>query len=81
MIDLGNETEGTAALALPTPHDGDDLEIHLIYELMPVVPEPVDTGGENEETEENDTPFVSVVSTVLTVGLAVAFIRTGRQAR
>ena len=61
--------------------DGDDLEIHLIYELMPVVPEPVDTDGENEETEENDTPFVSVVSTVLTVGLAVAFIRTGRQAR
>ena len=48
---------------------------------MPVVPEPVDTGGENEETEENDTPFVSVVSTVLTVGLAVAFIRTGRQVR
>ena len=81
MIDLGNETEGTAALSLPTPHDGDDLEIHLIYELMPVVPEPVDTGGENEETEENDTPFVSVLSTVLTVGLAVAFTRTGRQAR
>ena len=39
IINLGNQTEGTATLDLPTPHDGNDLEVHLIYEIVPLVVE------------------------------------------
>lgn len=79
MVSLGNQTEGTATLALPTPHDGDDLEIHLVYEIVPVVPETPEDNGSGEESEENNTPSLSFASTAMTVGLALAFTRTGRR--
>ncbi len=80
IISLGNQTEGTASLTLPAPHDGDDLEIHLVYEILPIAveepSEPAETGDESE-----DTPAPSVFSTVLVMCLAVAFSRRGRQDR
>ena len=80
IINLGNQTEGTATLDLPTPHDGNDLEVHLIYEIVPlVVEDPVQDDPVEEESE--DTPALSVVSTVLVVGLALAFTRRDRRDR
>ncbi|MEC7504670.1 MAG: hypothetical protein VX524_05290, partial [Candidatus Thermoplasmatota archaeon] len=80
IINLGNQTEGTATLDLPTPHDGNDLEVHLIYEIVPlVVEDPVQEDPADEESE--DTPALSAVSTVLVVGLALAFTRRDRRDR
>lgn len=39
IIPLGEELSGTANITIPDAHDGDDLEIHLIHEI--VLPEPV----------------------------------------
>jgi hypothetical protein len=78
MISLGNATEGTATLTLPTPHDGDDLEIHLVYEIMPIVLETVDVSEGEGDSEEN-TPSLSIATTVMTVGLAFAFIQRDRR--
>ena len=79
IISLGNQTTGTAPLTLPAPHDDDDLEIHLVYEIMPIIIEPVDDSAEESESKENNTPFLSTVSTAMTVGLAFAFIRKDRR--
>ena len=73
-------SEGTATLTLPTPHDGEDLEVHLIYEIVPVVVEEPEEEDLTEE-ESEDTPALSTVSTMMVVGLALAFTQRGRQDR
>ncbi len=79
IFSLGDTTEGSAVVNLPEPHDGDDLEIHLIYEIMPNPPEVVEETRPFEPSK--DTPALSMVSTVLAVGLALAFSQRGRQDR
>ena len=79
IVSLGDTTEGSAVVNLPEPHDGDDLEIHLIYEIMPNPPEVVEETPPFEPSK--DTPALSMVSTVLAVGLALAFSQRGRQDR
>ena len=76
IIGLGNASQGTATIQLPTPYDGNDLEVHLIYEVMPIIPEPV----ENEPVQESeDTPALSLFSTMMVVGLALALTQRDRQ--
>ena len=41
IISLGEELSGTATITIPDAHDGDDLEIHLIHEIVLPEPEPV----------------------------------------
>lgn len=79
IVSLGDTTEGSAVVNLPEPHDGDDLEIHLIYEIMPNPPEVVEETPPFEPSK--DTSALSMVSTVLAVGLALAFSQRGRQDR
>ena len=66
-------------LTLPTPHDGDDLEIHLLYEIIPNPPEVVEDTPPSEPSE--DTPALSAVSTMMVVGLALAFTQRVRRDR
>ncbi len=80
MIDVGNESQGSMMVSLPTPHDGDDLEIHLLYEIMPNPPEVMEEEPEPTEPSE-DTPALSVVSTMMVVGLALAFTQRIRRDR
>ena len=49
IVELGEEVSGTKEITLPAAYDGDDLEIHLIHEV--ILPEPVE-----ETPDENDTP-------------------------
>ena len=51
IIDLGNATTGSLEVTLPAAYDGDDLQVHLIHEV--VLPEP--DGETPEEPSEEDT--------------------------
>jgi thiol-disulfide isomerase/thioredoxin len=80
MMGVGDALQGTAMIDLPAAFDDADLEIHLLYEIMPVIPEePVQPTETDEESE--DTPALSMFSSVLVVCLAFAFTRRGRQDR
>ena len=74
ITDLGSNPQGTANITLPTPHDGDDLEVHLVYLLnIPPVEDsvPGDSGG--EDTETNSVPGFGVMIT-LVAGFSAALV-------
>ena len=77
IIELGDSMSGSMDVTLPTAYDGDDLEIHLIHEV--VLPEPVDEDpvtptnpGEEMDDEDSGLPSISFIA-VLSVIMVAAF--------
>ena len=77
IIELGDSMSGSIDVTLPTAYDGDDLEIHLIHEV--VLPEPVDEDPvtpvdpvEEEDDEDSGLPSISFIA-VLSVIMVAAF--------
>ena len=77
IIQLGDSMSGSMEVTLPTAYDGDDLEVHLIHEV--VLPEPVDEDpvtpanpGEEMDDEDSGLPSISFIA-VLSVIMVAAF--------
>lgn len=67
IILLGEEQQGTASIELPQAFDGDDLEVHLIYQVTPIVED------EEEVVDSNaseDTPALSFVAATAALMMA-----------
>ena len=62
IIDLGNSTTGSLEVTLPDAYDGDDLQVHLIHEV--VLPEPdgetPEEPGEEDTEDEDDSSLPSI---------------------
>ena len=71
---LGHELQGTGTVALPQAFDGDDLQVHLIYEIIPNEPEVLEEPNEAVEPSDEDTPALSTMFTLMAVGLALTLI-------
>ena len=66
---LGNSTNGTAQISLPEAFDGDDLTVHLIYQVInPIVIEDIVV---QEPVNEKWLPAVSLIATLAIVIAAV----------
>lgn len=63
IVVLGNQTQGSAQIALPTAFDGDDLQVHLVYQLTVNQTEVVD--DTTEPVEDEDAPAPSMMVTLL----------------
>jgi len=74
---LGNATNGTAQISLPEAFDGDDLSVHLIYQVInPIVVEDI-VDQEPSTSNEKGLPAVSLIAT-LTIVIAVVQLRESR---
>lgn len=68
---LGNSTSGTEQISLPDAFDGDDLTVHLIYQLIdPIVDEEI-VAEEPLTSSEKGLPAVSLIATLAIVVAAV----------
>ena len=66
---LGNSTSGTEQIPLPDAFDGDDLSVHLIYQVInPIVVEDIVV---QEPVNEKGLPAVSLIATLAIVIAAV----------
>lgn len=78
IIELGDSMSGTKEVILPAAYDGDDLEVHLIHEVIlpaPVDETPDEDEGDNEEEQvetESGLPSISFIA-VLSVIMVAAF--------
>ena len=77
IIELGDSMSGSMDVTLLTAYDGDDLEVHLIHEV--VLPEPVDEDPvapadpvEEEDDEDSGLPSIGFIA-VLSVIMVAAF--------
>ena len=76
ITDLGSNPQGTANITLPTPHDGDDLEVHLVYLLdIPSVEDSVPSDGGGEDTETRSVPGFGIMITLAAGFSAALFAR------
>ena len=82
IVELGNATAGSVEVSLPTAYDGDDLQVHLIHEV--VLPEPVDETPENPESERENNedeglPSVGLIAVVAISMLAAITVQRKQQ--
>ncbi|MBT60578.1 MAG: hypothetical protein CMA63_03365 [Euryarchaeota archaeon] len=69
IVELGKSLTGTSTITLPPAYDGNDLSVHLVYEVnMPVVEDPP---AESEE-EERALPAASLLATGTVLLVAAA---------
>jgi hypothetical protein len=68
---LGNSTSGTAQITLPEAFDGDDLSVHLMYQVInPIVEDNNDT-LDSKTSKEKGLPAISLITTLAIIIAAV----------
>ncbi len=68
---LGNSTSGTAQITLPEAFDGDDLSVHLMYQVInPIVEDNTDT-LDSKTSKEKGLPAISLITTLAIIIAAV----------
>lgn len=67
---LGNSTSGTAQITLPEAFDGDDLSVHLVYQVInPIVEDNTDTLDPNT-SKDKGLPAISLIATLAIFAVA-----------
>jgi thiol-disulfide isomerase/thioredoxin len=89
IIELGDSMSGSMEVTLPTAYDGDDLEVHLIHEV--VLPEPEDEepldeeecmipeGCEDDDEEESGLPSISLIAALSVIMVAAFTVQRKQQ--
>ena len=80
IIDLGNSTYGTMEVTMPTAYDGDDLQVHLIHEvILPQAEEPEEEPQVSEEDDEDSLPSLGLVAVIGITMFAAAIVQRKQQ--
>ena len=80
IVDLGNATTGTMEVTMPTAYDGDDLQVHLIHEvILPQAEEPVEEPQVTEDEDEDSLPSLGLVGVIGITMFAAAIVQRKQQ--
>ncbi len=80
IIDLGNSTTGSMGVTLPAAHDGDDLQIHLIHEvILPFVEEVPEEPATEEDEDEESIPSIGIIAVIGITMFAAAIVQQRQQ--
>ena len=82
IVELGEDLSGSKEISLPAAYDGDDLEIHLIHEvILPEVvdEDPAETSEPEEEDDDSSLPSLSLVAVLSVVMIAAITVQRKQQ--
>tara|TARA_B110000495_G_scaffold80910_1_gene69508 strand:- start:112 stop:1035 length:924 start_codon:yes stop_codon:yes gene_type:complete len=86
IIELGDSMSGSMEVTLPTAYDGDDLEVHLIHEVVlpePEVEVPVNPDDPIEddtiEDEDSSLPSISLIAALSVIMIAAFTVQRKQQ--
>ena len=80
IIELGNATSGAMEVTLPAAYDGDDLEVHLIHEvILPQAEEPEEEPEVSQKEDEDSLPSVGLVAVICITMFAAAIVQRRQQ--
>lgn len=82
IVELGEDLSGSKDISLPAAYDGDDLEIHLIHEvILPEVvdEDPAETSEPEEEDDDSSLPSLSLVAVLSVVMIAAITVQRKQQ--
>lgn len=85
VIQLGNATTGSMEVTMPTAYDGDDLQVHLIHEV--ILPEPEDEtpaipptdDDSSEDDEDSGLPSIGLVAVLAITMFAAITVQRKQQ--
>ena len=83
IIDLGKDITGSMEVTLPAAYDGDDLQVHLIHEV--ILPEPVEetpsepVADDSEDEEDSGLPSVSLIAVLAITMFAAITVQRKQQ--
>lgn len=76
IIKLGTDTTGTAKISVPETYDGNDMQVHLMYHLIPIEIEDGTGVGEVEEEDDSSAlPSISIIASLSCIVIAAALVR------
>ena len=76
VVDLGSALSGTKEITLPDAFDGDDLEIHLIHEVVlpepeaPAIPDDGQDDVVDDDEDENSLSSIGMLPALAAIGLS-----------
>ncbi len=76
IIELGNATSGTMEVTLPAAYDGDDLEVHLIHEvILPQVEDSEEEPEVSQKEDEDSLPSLGLGAVICITMFAAAIVQ------
>ena len=78
IVKLGSATTGTMEVTMPTAYDGDDLQVHLIHEV--ILPQPEESEEEPQVSDDDDSlPSIGLVAIIGITMFAAAIVQRKQQ--
>ena len=83
IVELGEDMSGTKEITLPAAYDGDDLELHLIHEvILPEIVEDITDENESEKSKSDDEsglPSIGLVAVLAITMFAAITVQRKQQ--
>ena len=75
IVEVGTTTTGTSTIDIPNSYDGEDMQVHLMYQFTPIKVDEESGGDDGDDEESSSLPSISVIASLSCIIAAAALLR------